>query len=132
METVSQKTGLSTYEIRQTSRVQRVVRARNMYFYIAKKYSKESLAEIGSVVFGKDHATVIHGIKKCEDKMKTEPMYKSLVLQCVAEIESHISADKSASSVDDGQIFNFVDFVEQNYGIHIPRRAVAEWLNYNK
>ena len=52
----------------------REVKARQIYYWIARKYTRHSLPEIGRRVGGKDHSTVLHGIR-CIDhnRAKFEP-----------------------------------------------------------
>jgi chromosomal replication initiator protein len=38
--------------------------------YLSRKLTDASLLEIGEKFGGKDHSTVLHSIKKVEDKMK--------------------------------------------------------------
>tara|TARA_R110000744_G_scaffold235558_1_gene353240 strand:- start:614 stop:1042 length:429 start_codon:yes stop_codon:yes gene_type:complete len=45
--------------------------ARKMYSYIARKCTKYSLKKIGEFI-ERDHTTVLHSIKRCEDLMETD------------------------------------------------------------
>jgi chromosomal replication initiation ATPase DnaA len=45
-------------------RNQRAVAARQIYYYLAKKHTARSLQQIGRIVGGKDHTTVLHGCQK--------------------------------------------------------------------
>ena len=53
----------SGIDIAEKTRRREVVWLRNIYFYFAKKHTKASLEKIGKLV-NRDHATVLHGIKK--------------------------------------------------------------------
>ena len=53
-------------DIGDKSRIQKFVYTRAMYFYLCREYTLFSLKEIGESI-GKNHATVIHGIKLFND-----------------------------------------------------------------
>jgi len=57
------------------NRKREVVDARNIVFYIARKYTRLSLKNVGKP-FGKDHTTVIHGIQSFKDRFDTEDKLK--------------------------------------------------------
>ena len=54
---------LDVPRIKAKGRTRTNANARFYYFYLAKRYTEYSLASIGAVV-GKDHATVIYGIRQ--------------------------------------------------------------------
>ena len=64
-ESITQSSGIN---LKTKSRKREVVWARNIYFYFAKKHTKASLDKIGKTV-DKDHATVLHGIKRYHDNI---------------------------------------------------------------
>ncbi|MDR1722386.1 MAG: chromosomal replication initiator protein DnaA [Tannerella sp.] len=59
------------------SRKREIVQARQITMYFSKKYTDSSLAHIGKVVGGKDHATVLYAIKMVEDQMAVNKPFKS-------------------------------------------------------
>jgi chromosomal replication initiation ATPase DnaA len=63
---VCQAAGISTDEIKRKCRKPKLVTARQVYCYIAKKNTTHSLREIGELV-SIDHANTIHAIKKIKD-----------------------------------------------------------------
>ena len=46
------------------TRKRHIVQARQLAMFFAKKYTKASLASIGSQIGKRDHATVLHACKK--------------------------------------------------------------------
>ena len=50
-------------EVRGKSRKRELVDQRRVICYILKKYTKLSLENIGKIIGGKDHATVLYGVK---------------------------------------------------------------------
>ena len=66
IDTLQNKTGL---DIRKRTQVREYFLTRAIYYKLAKEYTFHSLSKIGAEV-GKDHATVLHGIKKFDIEMK--------------------------------------------------------------
>ena len=54
---------LNVSNVKTKNRKRTHVTARFYYFYLARMYTKHSLASIGAVV-GRDHATVLHGVSE--------------------------------------------------------------------
>lgn len=52
-------------------RKREIVQARHIVMLLAKEYSNTSLAAIGADLGGRDHSTVIHGIKRIQDDIDT-------------------------------------------------------------
>lgn len=57
---------ISQEELDSNSRDPKIVKARRIFFNITKAYTKESLKRIGNMI-SKDHATVLHGLKKMQE-----------------------------------------------------------------
>lgn len=68
---VSKVTDVNVSLIKEKGRHRHIVIARHIYFYVANKLKpfKISYERIGSLV-GKDHASVMHGIKKIEQDIE--------------------------------------------------------------
>ena len=66
IDTLQNKTGL---DIRKRTQVREYFLTRAIYYKLAREYTFHSLSKIGAEV-GKDHATVLHGIKKFDLEMK--------------------------------------------------------------
>ncbi|MDR0394512.1 MAG: chromosomal replication initiator protein DnaA [Tannerella sp.] len=58
------------------SRKREIVQARQITMYLAKKYTEASLAHIGKVVGGKDHATVLHSYKAVINLLETSKAFR--------------------------------------------------------
>jgi chromosomal replication initiator protein len=52
---------------------------RQVSMYLARKLTTASLIEIGEKFGGKDHSTVLHSIKKVEEKMVKESSFKEMI-----------------------------------------------------
>jgi chromosomal replication initiator protein len=52
---------------------------RQIAMYLSRKLTNASLLEIGEKFGGKDHSTVLHSIKKVEEKMVKEPPFREMI-----------------------------------------------------
>ncbi len=69
------------------TRRREVVQARQLAMYFAKNHTKASLATIGSLCGGRDHATVLHACKTVNNLLDTDKRFRSYV----EDIEKKIS-----------------------------------------
>jgi hypothetical protein len=67
---VAAATGVSANDITSVRRQSATVKARNVYYYAARKLTNKSFPEIGRYCGGKDHSTVMHGISRVEQFME--------------------------------------------------------------
>jgi chromosomal replication initiator protein len=56
--------------------------------YLSRKLTSASLLEIGDKFGGKDHSTVLHSIKKVEERMLKEPSFKEMIENLQSRIKS--------------------------------------------
>jgi chromosomal replication initiator protein len=61
---------------------------RQIAMYLSRKLTNASLLEIGDKFGGKDHSTVIHSIKKVEERISNEPPFKEIVENLYGQIKS--------------------------------------------
>lgn len=61
------------------SRSNEIARPRQIAMYLSKSMTDTSLDSIGSLLGGRDHSTVIHGIKKIEEEMNSNEHTVSLI-----------------------------------------------------
>jgi len=59
------------------SRKRNIVQARQLAMFFAKKYTKASLASIGSQIGDRDHATVLHACKTVDNLLETDKQFKA-------------------------------------------------------
>ncbi len=60
---------------------------RQLCMYIAKQLTSLSLPQIGLKMGRRDHTTVLHSIRKIEEKMKEDLNYKNEVESLILEIK---------------------------------------------
>ena len=61
------------------TRKRHVVQARQLAMFFAKKFTKNSLANIGSQIGDRDHATVLHACKTVDNLVTTDKQFKKFV-----------------------------------------------------
>jgi len=73
--------------VREKTRKQEIVEARQMAMYLSKKYTKSSLKTIGLQFGGRDHSTVIHAISTIEERLSTNPKQKRILIELEQKLE---------------------------------------------
>jgi len=66
MAAVCHVTGIRREVLISQSRRRNTTRARQLYFWIARKHTRKSYFAIGQSCGGKDHSTVMHGVRKID------------------------------------------------------------------
>jgi len=61
------------------TRKREIVQARQIAMYFSKSMTKSSLSTIGSLIGGKDHATVLHACKAVNNLIDTDKRFKSQI-----------------------------------------------------
>lgn len=61
------------------TRKRHIVQARQLAMFFAKKYTKASLASIGSQIGKRDHATVLHACKTVDNLAETDKQFKKYI-----------------------------------------------------
>lgn len=69
------------------TRKREVVQARQITMYLAKKFTKSSLKNIGEHFGGFDHTTVIHSCQTVENLMDTDAEYKEHMLELQQKVQ---------------------------------------------
>ena len=90
---------VSYVEILGKSRKRKVVVARQLFHFFAKKLTQLSLAAIGYET-NNDHATVLNSVKVINNLCETEPMKRVMVTRLECEISQRVSIKVSDPSDD--------------------------------
>ena len=70
---------LSPDLLQSKTRKREIVQARQIAMYFSKTLTKSSLASIGALIGGKDHATVLHACKTVNNLMDTDKRFKGQI-----------------------------------------------------
>ena len=85
---VSSFYSLKPAELRSSRRIRSIIQPRQIAIFLSRKLTDCSLVSIGEKFGGKDHATVLHSIKKVEEEMKIKKEFKTTVEKIEAGIKS--------------------------------------------
>lgn len=66
LKAISFVSGVPIEQIKGPRRVPKVVKARMVFYHLCRKHTSLSYPAIGRWVGGKDHSTVLHGVRKIE------------------------------------------------------------------
>ena len=61
---------------------------RQVAIYLSLKFTDFSLMEIGEKFGGKDHSTILHSIKKVDERMSSQPSFKEMMENLQSQIKS--------------------------------------------
>jgi len=75
-------------DLKSTKRIKSIMGPRQVAIYLARKLTNGSLVSIGEKFGGKDHATVIHSIRKIEEELKVKKELKETVEKIEVRIKS--------------------------------------------
>ena len=76
-EVIAQYFDMDVDTLQSKSRKRNIVQARQLAMFFAKKYTKASLASIGSQIGDRDHATVLHACKTIDNLLETDKQFKA-------------------------------------------------------
>lgn len=79
--------GIDTNKVREKTRKQEIVEARQIAMYLSKQFTDSSLKTIGLHFGGRDHSTVIHAISTVEERMQTSNKHERIVEELKQKIE---------------------------------------------
>lgn len=79
--------GIDPNKVREKTRKQEIVEARQIAMYLSKTMTKSSLKTIGLHFGGRDHSTVIHAINSVEDRQETSVKFQQIVKDIQQRIE---------------------------------------------
>lgn len=73
IKATSQFYKIQAVDIKSKTRTKSITKARHIAMHLAQKLTNATLQEIGEGFGGKDHTSVMHGVKKINDQIKTNP-----------------------------------------------------------
>ena len=83
IDTIIHKTAtyfnVKDYDIRGKSRNKNIMLARHISIYLASELTSYSLSEIGKVMNGKDHTTIMYSVEKIKSIMETDDSVKQAI-----------------------------------------------------
>ncbi len=90
---------VNAHDIFRISRKKELAEARQVFHYMARKYTKSPLSKIGEWS-NRNHATVMHSVKSVNNLRETDKKYNAFVSEVEAEIiEASLILDSSETTV---------------------------------
>ncbi|MGQ9903806.1 MAG: chromosomal replication initiator protein DnaA [Anaerolineae bacterium] len=80
IETVARYYNISVQEIVSSSRSKELVQPRQVAMYLVRQETDASLPEIGALLGGRDHTTVMHGVERVKERLETEDQLRRDVI----------------------------------------------------
>ena len=80
IEVISKYYNLSVQELVSASRNKELVQPRQVAMYLIRQETDASLPEIGGLLGGRDHTTVIHGIERVKERLEAEEQLRREVM----------------------------------------------------
>ena len=59
---------------------QQIVEARQLVFALVRMRVRMTLDEVGRQLGGRDHTTVLHGVRQTKVRIETDPQFRSIVM----------------------------------------------------
>jgi chromosomal replication initiator protein len=75
-------------DLKSAKRIKSIMLPRQVAIFLSRKLTGNSLVSIGEKFGGKDHATIIHSIKKIEEEMKAKKDFKETVEKIELRVKS--------------------------------------------
>ena len=85
---VAKRLGIKLNDLRSSTRLAKVVRARALAILLARKFTTLSLHDIGQYFGGRDHSTVLHSCRKTEKLLDTDAELAAAKLDVEIDIQS--------------------------------------------
>ena len=81
IETVAKFYNISVADMVSPSRNKELVQPRQIAMYLIRQETDASLPEIGGLLGGRDHTTIIHGVERIKDRLETEEQLRRDVMR---------------------------------------------------
>lgn len=88
LDIVAEQTGVKRIDLLSHRRTVDIVRPRQLCFYLMKTCTTLSLPLIGRHMGGKDHTTVLHGIRRITSQIEADDELRALVESLTLRIQS--------------------------------------------
>jgi hypothetical protein len=131
VDAVALECGVSRSHILGTYRRARIVRARHLAMYVVEETSPQiSLPVLGRLFGGRDHTTVLHAIRKAEQRRKTEPEFDRLAAAMLARFPE-LEREREAAPADADALHRLAADMERSArlcGQYLLQGAELDWV----
>ncbi len=92
IETVAKFYNISVADMVSPSRNKELVQPRQVAMYLIRQETDASLPEIGGLLGGRDHTTIIHGVERIKDRLETEEQLRRDVMSVREQLYLNVTA----------------------------------------
>jgi chromosomal replication initiator protein len=92
IETVAKFYSISVPEMVSASRNKELVQPRQIAMYLIRQETDASLPEIGGLLGGRDHTTIIHGVERVKDRLESEEQLRRDVMSVREQLYLNVTA----------------------------------------
>lgn len=86
IRTTARQLGLAPEHLVGPGRQRSIVQARSLAMYLSRQLTGRSLGDIGRALGGRDHSTVIHGIRNATGRLRRDPGFAADATKIAAEL----------------------------------------------
>lgn len=84
--------GQSRTDLVSARRTGKLARARQVVMYLARELTLRSLPQIGLQLGGRDHSTILHGVRKIARLRKTDEEFDAQITQIITVLRANVEA----------------------------------------
>ncbi|BCX05568.1 MAG: chromosomal replication initiator protein DnaA [Candidatus Roseilinea sp.] len=92
IETVAKYYNISVADMVSPSRNKELVQPRQIAMYLIRQETDASLPEIGGLLGGRDHTTILHGVERIKDRLETEEQLRRDVMSVREQLYLNVTA----------------------------------------
>lgn len=92
IETVAKFYNISVADMVSPSRNKELVQPRQIAMYLIRQETDASLPEIGGLLGGRDHTTILHGVERIKDRLETEEQLRRDVMSVREQLYLNVTA----------------------------------------
>ncbi len=92
IETVAKYYSISVPEMVSPSRNRELVQPRQVAMYLIRQETDASLPEIGGLLGGRDHTTILHGVDRVKDRLEAEEQLRRDVMSVREQLYLNVTA----------------------------------------
>lgn len=125
---VSSKTGFTIEELQSRTRNRDIVDARFVYFRRAKEKTKSTFKAIGYLV-GKDHASVMHGIREAYENNAVVKLYERCYGKTAVEskaLDNPQADNKADGGPEEGSVLSYFEMAKGEQALSVRKSVMPE------
>lgn len=91
---VAEGYAVTVWELCSKDRHKCIAEARLVAYWLLRSATRFSFPEIGRALGGRDHTTVMHGVRSCERRREVDSEFRSITGEMLAAVESRMGGER--------------------------------------